>query len=198
MDSASGEAIGVLGFLLPGFVAAAIFHAFTSHPKPSPFERLILALMFTAIAQTLVAPLPSSIRPVEIEIGGGVAWDPIWAMAFAVIVAFVVVVAVNYDLLHMALRAVRITKETAYPSPWYSSFFRNTDRYVVLHLTEERRLFGWPEEWSNDPANGHIRLIEAEWLGQGPREPTEAEILVNVEDVRMVEFVQGEESGSKS
>lgn len=198
METASSETIGILGFLLPGFVAAAVFHAFTSHPKPGPFERVILALMFTAIAQTLVAPLPSSIRPVEIEIGGGVAWDPIWAMAFAVIAAFIVVVAVNYDLVHRALRALRVTKETSYPSPWYSSFFRNTDRYVVLHLIGGERLFGWPEEWSNDPANGHIRLIEAEWLGQGPREPTEAEILVNVEDVRMVEFVRGEKSGSTS
>lgn len=34
MTWASGEAVGVLAFLLPGFVAAAVFYSLTSYPKP--------------------------------------------------------------------------------------------------------------------------------------------------------------------
>ena len=43
MKWASGEVVGILTFLLPGFVAAAIFYSLTSYPKsPSgDFERRI-------------------------------------------------------------------------------------------------------------------------------------------------------------
>ena len=37
MNWASGEVVGILTFLLPGFVAAAVFHSLTSHPKPDAF-----------------------------------------------------------------------------------------------------------------------------------------------------------------
>ena len=33
MNWASGEIVGVLSFLLPGFVAAAIFYSLTSYPN---------------------------------------------------------------------------------------------------------------------------------------------------------------------
>ncbi len=35
--------------LLPGFLAAGIFHTLTAHPKSSEFERVIQALIFTTI-----------------------------------------------------------------------------------------------------------------------------------------------------
>jgi hypothetical protein len=44
----------VLTFLLPGFVSAAVFYSFTSHPKPSEFERVVQALIFTIFVQALV------------------------------------------------------------------------------------------------------------------------------------------------
>lgn len=42
MDWASSDVIGVLKFLLPGFIAAAVFYSLTSHPKPDAFNRIIL------------------------------------------------------------------------------------------------------------------------------------------------------------
>ena len=53
VDWASSEIVGVLTFLLPGFVAAGIFYSLTSHPKPSAFDRTVLALIFTVVGQTL-------------------------------------------------------------------------------------------------------------------------------------------------
>lgn len=44
----------VLVFLLPGFVAAAVFYSLTSHPKPGAFDRVIQALIFTVVGQSLV------------------------------------------------------------------------------------------------------------------------------------------------
>lgn len=51
MNWVSSEAIAILSFLLPGFVSVAIFHLFTSHPKPSEFERAVQALIFTILVR---------------------------------------------------------------------------------------------------------------------------------------------------
>lgn len=193
MSWGSGELVGALAFLLPGFVSAAIYHALTSHPKPSAFERVIQALIFTAIVQAIVTPLPSSVRVTEVTLGAGVMWDPLWSTGLAVLVALVVVVAVNHDSVPKRLRELRITRETSYSSEWYSAFASH-ETYVVLHLTGKRRLFGWPAEWPSDPDRGHFRIMEGEWLTDDGWQPVVGvvAILIPVAEVGMVEFVDSE------
>ena len=48
----SGGAIDILLVLLPGFVAAGVFHSLTSHPRPSDFGLVAQSLIFAAIVQT--------------------------------------------------------------------------------------------------------------------------------------------------
>ena len=47
MNWASSEVVTILAFLLPGFVATAVFHSLTAHPKPNEFDRIVQALIFT-------------------------------------------------------------------------------------------------------------------------------------------------------
>ena len=54
MDFPSSEVIKVIYALLPGFIAAWVFYGLTAHPKLSPFERTVQALIFTGIIQALV------------------------------------------------------------------------------------------------------------------------------------------------
>ena len=53
MSWASSEVINVLSFLLPGFVAAAVFHSLASHPKPNEADRIIQSLIFTIVVQAI-------------------------------------------------------------------------------------------------------------------------------------------------
>ena len=197
MPWASSEVVNVLAFLLPGFVAAVIYYSLTSHPKPSAFERVIQALIFTAIIQAVVALLPDSIPTAELDIGADAPWDPVWPVAVAAAVALLVVITVNNDLAHGLLRRVRvrgvgITGETSYPSEWHSAFASFRGCYVVLHLTGERRLYGWPSEWPSDPRQGHFRITGGEWLTEEGALPLAgaAGILIPVSAVEMVEFIQ--------
>ena len=54
MDSLTNDIVVILQYLLPGFLAAWIFYGFTSHPKPSQFERVVQALIFTLIIHLAV------------------------------------------------------------------------------------------------------------------------------------------------
>lgn len=53
-EEMSKEVVLVLVYLLPGFLAAWVFYGLTSHPKPSQFERVVQAVIFTFVIQTLI------------------------------------------------------------------------------------------------------------------------------------------------
>ena len=196
MNWASSEVVTILTFLLPGFVATAIFHSLTAHPKPNEFDRIVQALIFTTVVQAIVKGVPL--------VGSLAGVAPLWtgeseivvAVLVAVAVAVVAVYASNHDTLLRFLRWIGLTRETSYPSEWYSAFARNPDCYVVLHLKGERRLYGWPEEWPSRPDQGHFRIAEAEWLTEeGSISATGVStILVPGDDVEMVEFLEVESS----
>ena len=192
MNWASSEVVTILTFLLPGFVATAIFHSLTAHPKPNEFDRIVQALIFTTVVQAIVkgVPLVGSLAGVELSWTG--ESEIVVAVLVAVAVAVVAVYASNHDTLLRLFRWIGLTRETSYPSEWYSAFARNPDCYVVLHLKGERRLYGWPEEWPSRPDQGHFRIAEAEWLTEGERLPLTgvSVILVPGEDVEMVEFLE--------
>ena len=198
MGWASSEAVSVLSFLLPGFVAAAVFHSLTSYPKPKEFDRVVQALIFTIIAQAIVQGIQGMARLVKSEISWIAEFEILVSVGIAVAVAIVVVYLSNHDTLHGLLRRLGVTKENAYPSEWYSTFYRNSDCYVILHLQGQRRLYGWPEEWPSLPDQGHFRIAEGEWLVEDKRILAEGvvAIVIPAKEVEMVEFIRSESSDS--
>ena len=166
MNWASSEVVAVLAFLLPGFVAAAVFYSLTSFPRPGAFERVVSAFIFTMIAQT-ATEYGLSLVHAEEDAETVKEWKPLAPVAAAIALGLLAAVLSNTDILHKFLRKVRMTKETAYPSEWYSTFAQlGGGSCVVLHLPGERRLFGFAEEWPSDPNDGHFRITQPEWLDE--------------------------------
>ena len=186
MSWASNEVVEILTFLLPGFVAAAIFYSLTSHPKPGTFERIVQALIFTTVVQAIIVALNIAIDSKSIG-----EWGPGPPVLIAIILALLATYVSNNDTAHWILRRLRFTRETSYPTEWYSAFSRHHGCYVVLHLNGQRRLYGWPEEWPSRPDEGHFRIAEGEWLTDDDRHPITgvSAILVSAGEVEMVEFL---------
>ena len=197
MTWTSSEMVSVLTFLLPGFVAAAIFYSLTSHPKPSAFDRVIQALIFTVVGRAIteVPVFFLSDNAIEKYAQWGGNWELVLSVLVAILLALTATYVSNNDSVHRLFRYLRVTKETSYPSEWYSAFSRHSNCYVVLHLEGQRRLYGWPVEWPSCPDDGHFRIVEAEWLyGDGRSVPAKgvSAILVSAGDVEMVEFLSGD------
>jgi len=188
LDWTSSEAIKLLSFLLPGFVAAWVFYGLTPYPKPSQFERLIHALILTAVVNAIIAILKTLLT--------NESWTAEITLAWSVCSAFIVGVVfawlANKDALHRLLRSLGITIENSFPSEWYSAFVRHRS-YVVLHLAGKRRLYGWAEEWPSSPTSGHFLIVDGEWLTEGNKSiPLQGvdTIVVPAKDVEIVEFME--------
>lgn len=194
MESISSEIFNILKYLLPGFVTAWIFHAFTSYPKQAQFERIIQALIFTVFIQGGVAALKFTLIYLGKYYSFG-AWSNnvhlVWSYAVAVIFGFTFSTFANNDRLHSILRTLRITKETSYHCEWFGTFNCN-ESFVIIHLNDERRIFGWPTEWPSDPTKGHLVLMNPSWvLPDGYQDmPTVKLMIFNVSDIKWVEFLQ--------
>lgn len=50
------DVVSLLLQLFPGFIAAWILYGFSSYPKPSQFERLAQALVFSFFVKVLLIP----------------------------------------------------------------------------------------------------------------------------------------------
>ena len=194
MDWASSEILLVLRFLLPELVAAWIFYGLTSYPKQSEFERIIQALIFTTIIQgcsVITIGMLASFKHGSEMLSKVTGTQDVVALGIAVVFGIIAATAANNDKLHSLLRMLKITKETSFPSEWFGVFSRDPT-YVVLHMTGERRIYGWPEEWPSDPSNGYFSISQAEWLTENGNIPLNnvRNILIPAGDVMHVEFME--------
>lgn len=207
----SKDVVALLQYLLPGFLVAWVYYGLTSHQKPSQFERVVQALIFTLVVRVFVFAEKGmlqflgqwkSIRPWDAEA------DLICSLVSAVILGFAAAFVINTDRFHRLLRDRGISKRSAHPSEWYGTLLKYP-RYVVLHLKDERRLYGWPEIWPSDPDKGHFYVTFPSWIVESDEQNFADEVegvlvnvtvtensldqvqgmLVNVTDVKWVEFV---------
>ena len=197
MTLSSGGLIDVLLILLPGFVALGVFRSLTSHPRPSDFGLVAQALIFAAFARAISELILSGAPRIASWSENAVDASILIPVAVAVGLGLLTAYLFNHDIMHSVLRRARVTKENAYPSEWYSAFYRHSRCYVVLHLQGERRLYGWPEEWPGQPERGHFRIAEAEWLVDDKRIVVDGvtATLIPAREVEMVEFLTIEDAG---
>ena len=194
MGDISKDLVPFLQYLLPGFLAAWIFYGFTSFLIPSQFERIVQALIFTVIIQVLVffEKTTTLILGKVYSIG---TWTEhsqlISSLVTACVLGVIMAYSANNDTFHKMARKFKITRDTSYPSEWFGTFSTNIT-YIVLHLEDDRRLYGWPKEWPSQPDKGHFVIEEASWLDEENKQfpiTGVSLIMINVKDVKMVEFM---------
>lgn len=194
MENISNNIVGVLQYLLPGFLCAWVFYGLTSYPRPSQFERVIQALIFTLIIQAGVHVEKFLILNFSL-FGNFSYWNDnsniICSTLNAIVLGTIFSYFANNDKFHKVIRKIGITRETSFPSEWFGTFLNNVT-YTVLHLKDERRIYGWPVEWPSVPDHGHFLLVQASWLQDDNEIPIEGveSVLIDVNDVRWVEFME--------
>jgi hypothetical protein len=193
MEDLSKDVVTLLQYLMPGFLVAWVFYGLTSHPIPSQFERVVQALIFTLVVRVFVSLERSLLE----WIGSWWAlghWgsdaDLFASLLTALGLGLVVVMAINGDSVHRLARRAGISTRSAYSSEWAGAFSENVT-YVVLHLNDERRLYGWPKVWPSKPDEGHFYIMRPSWIVEEKDLHVQGAegLLINVRDVKWVEFV---------
>lgn len=217
MEGISAEIVGVIYQLLPGFIVAWIIYGLTAHLKPSSFERIVQALIFTVFVRTIVLVIKSFAMFAGKNIFSFGPWNEevefIWSITIAITIGLFITWCVNNDFplflfrtdgkerchkklkwINKILSQIKLTDKTLHPTEWYSAF-NSEPRFVVLHLTGERRLYGSPKQYPDDPKSGHFLIEEPEWLlDDGSSAPlfTVKQMLIPASDVQQIEFIKNQ------
>ncbi len=191
----SKDAIQIIQYLLPGFLAAWIFYGLTPYDVPSQFERVIHALILTLIIQAFVFLEKWLLDALGHPWTMAISSEPsrlIASTGSAFVVGLIFSFCANQDTFHGLARGLRISRETSYPSEWFGAFCGNVT-FVVLQLQDERRVYGWPRDWPSDPKDGHFVLERPSWLLADGKEELVSGVscmMIDVTEVKWVEFIE--------
>ena len=176
-------AVAVLLALLPGFLTAELIGALVLREKRTALDRVIQAMIYTFLSHLLWScvslAFPQTAGSQLIGLG---ACALLWGLALTWII--------NTGAVHGLLHKVRLTRTASRPNEWYDAFYR-TQRHIIVHLKDGRRMFGWPLLYPKRSQEGHIFLTGAEWLDRpdDAQSCPRVDFLIDVADVRFIEFV---------
>ena len=167
MPEVSEEVLLLVYKLLPGFLTAWVFFGLTAHKRGNPFEPIVQALIFSAFIQFPV----TAIQSVLLCLGRLAALGP-WTEGISLFYSFLTAVVfgllfawlANTNKLHQRLYEWGISTRTSYPTELFGLVNEDARWFVVLHLKDGRRLYGWPYEWPDYLDSGRFIMVHVEWL----------------------------------
>lgn len=193
MPELSSDVIALLRYLAPGFLVAWVYFGLTSHAKPSQFERVVQALIFTVVVQALVVCEKWLLLMLGDVVNFG-QWNDdstlIASLLTAILLGLLFATINNADTLHILARKFNLSTRSGYPSEWFAAFYTCTS-HVVLQCKDGTRIFGWPLRWPSDK-NGHFYIVNAMREVEGTQQDLAHlhGVLVDAADVTFVEFVK--------
>lgn len=192
------ETINILFFLIPGFISSFIIDSIIVRKESSTVKRIIESLIFTFIIYLitnaisgieLFASLSSKDGQTVFSFSQNNKF--LLTLSLTSLLLPIFIGTVLYHDYHMAiLRFLKITDKTSRDTTWQDVFVENK-KFIVIHLKDERRIFGWPMYYSNVPENGIIYLYEPSWIDDENNyiECGTHGILIKSEEIQFIEFL---------
>lgn len=190
MAAISTDLVQLVTYLLPGFLTAWIFYGLTPFRKPSEFERIIQALVFTGIIRLFVLPINFVCNLYNIKMPTEVEFLASWVVAL--LLGVVSSRCVNTGWLHAKLRKCKLTNSMSLPSSWAQTLSIN-DGEVKLFLKDDKRiLVGWTYIHPDMPDDGEFVIEDPTWEteeGESKRLEGCKYLIVRAQDVAHVGIV---------
>lgn len=170
--SISLEAVAVLMILLPGFVSSAVLDHVVVRKSREGLAQITEALVFSfLIYATLVSvggfPVVRGTvdaRHLPNLLESAVNRRFVLGALLLSLLLPLVLGFLNTTDLHMKIaRRLRISNKTARETTWLDVFSEQR-RYVIVNLSGQRRIFGWPQYYSNDREEGLLYLFDPAWV----------------------------------
>ena len=200
------ESLELLVYVFAGLVATWVYYGLVPAAKPSPFNRLVDALVHTALIRLIMLGVALAVPPLapvlesagHSESLGDAFWGSLLIVAFSALYGLILAILTNKNIPHKWLIDWGWTDQAAIRSNLSNAFSVRQNSFIVLNLRDGRRIYGWPLSWPDKTDDNYFLLSNYEWLpGQiesgasetGEKKSPDSAILIAGRDVKMVEFV---------
>jgi hypothetical protein len=167
------ETLAAFLILLPGFVSSAVLDVIVTRKSKDPFSKIIEALVLSfVIYVTLIGAFryPVIVIPHELQKLPGALGSNInvrfavGALVLSLILPLVLGYLATSDVHMKILRYIGVTHKTSRDTTWLDVFIEQR-RYVIVNLSGQRRIFGWPQYYSEEPG-GLLYLADPAWVNE--------------------------------
>jgi hypothetical protein len=196
MPEVSKDVLVLIYRLLPGFLTAWVFFGLTAHKRGNPFERVVQALVYSVFIQIPVALIRVTLLGLG-EVWSVGPWTEEVALFYSLPIAIALGLAfawlANNNVVHRRLYGWGVSTRASYPTELFGLVNEDARRFVVLHLKDGRRLYGWPYEWPDYQDEGRFIIVQAEWLiDENERRPLTGveKVILPASAVAMVETME--------
>jgi len=168
------QALAVLFFLLPGFLAAYILQTLVPRPKQTDLDKIIEALIFSFVIYLASALIIGTKLPVSWHVEtdpsgnstyaiGASWWKLLTLLALPIVLGFVVAFLMQRDYFLRAMRWAKLTNRTSRASTW-NDVLQDVDGVAQIELADGRSVMGWVLYYSDDADDPSIFLQRAAWV----------------------------------
>lgn len=154
--------------LMPGFLASTILNTLIVRKSPDGLVLIIEAFVFSFVIYSswalLTGELLFTISENDGLVPGHVSRRALCGIiALSLLFPVVLGVLLTHDYLFRVLQRLKVTRRTGRASVWLDVFVEQ-QRCVIVNFKDGRRLFGWPEFYSDDATEGMLYLSSPAWL----------------------------------
>lgn len=151
----------------------AVLDILTPASKRDNLQKVVTALIFSLVIYTIYAIIfkEHPVLLVEKTIDGEKQYSINFtghAIVFLLVVSMLIPLAISASIKHdwhmKFFRRFKVTDRTSRTNVWFD-VFTDIKSYIVINFEDGRRLYGWPEYFSDDPEDKSLFLCHAAWIG---------------------------------
>ncbi|OEU83958.1 MAG: hypothetical protein BA865_01010 [Desulfobacterales bacterium S5133MH4] len=173
----TNQALILLTFLLPGFLSMAVLDMLTPASKRDNLQKIVNALIFSFVIYAtyalilkeypvlLVQKTIGAEKQYVINFAGG---SILFLLIISILIPVALSASIKYDLHMRFFRWLRVTDRTSRTNVWFD-VFTDIKSYIIINFEDGRRLYGWPEYFSDDPDDKSLFICHAAWVGDDGR-----------------------------
>ena len=163
------EGLELLQYVFAGLTASWVFYGLTPYKEPKPFDRVVRALIYTAVIGLLAELIAAD--PARKELTN----SPAFILGLSLFLGFILAVMANNNWPHKHLVRFppkwkwtkclwEITSQSTHENNLSYAMETRKGDLVVLVLRDGRRIYGWPDSWPDHSENDFFLLTGYEWL----------------------------------
>lgn len=204
-----GDTLSLFILLLPGFVSSTLLDVFTPRRSKDVFARVVEALVFSFVIYAClvgvfgypIISIPTEVQKIPAAIGTSVNGRfVLGALVLSLVLPLILGWLIASDFHMKVLRALGVTHRSSRDTVWLDVFIEQK-RYVIVNLSGQRRIFGWPRYFSEDSSGGLLYLQDPEWIrddGTYDALNVHGILLVEPNSIESIEFTNVDEYSAKA
>lgn len=199
----SFEGLKIMLLLVPGFLTMLIHESLAEKKARSPLDKVFTILLYDififGIYLAYFRIFPSQ-KLIFLNIKSGDAdliklsfQNVVIISIISMLLGIFFAVCNIYGWPYKLLRKLKITYRTGRSSVWNDVFYENQGNYLIVHLDDGVRIFGWASDFSADPDPKYLFIKEAKYLGSRRKADVEVKgpglLITNESKIKYIEFL---------